>query len=156
MFAHGQFGFIHYLSVHLYVCDVVISVRWSFQCADVRVDAHAIIIQDDQHICFWQYRHDSWLQNARPAVMARRRLQLHAAGRCSPFIMKAMAISQRGRNDVDEYKPKCIIHFRFSLGNPLKPLYFRLVGKLSLRPVRGSCGVCVCGLRPKRVDRKAY
>ena len=58
----------------------------------------------------------------------------------SPLYLAAIAIPKAAEIEVDECPtPKVSYSLSLLFGKPLKPLYFLLVTKLSLRPVRILC-----------------
>ncbi len=73
--------------------------------------------------------------NAIPAVMAPSPITATDL-RFSPLYFAAMAIPSAADMEVDEWPtPKVSYSLSLRFGKPLKPLYLRLVLKLSLRPV---------------------
>ena len=74
---------------------------------------------------------------AMPAVMEPSPITAIAFLSDSPFTLAAMAMPRAAEMEVEEWPtPKVSYGLSLRLGKPLRPLYFRLVAKLSRRPVR--------------------
>ena len=123
----------------LYVCEVVISVRYSRK--DPTLGSMLMLLS------FKMTKRSAsatpaWFMasNAIPAVMDPSPITATDFLSSSPLCLAAMAIPKAAEIEVDECPtPNVSYSLSLLLGKPLKPPYFLLVGKLSLLPVKILC-----------------